>query len=300
MSNIAKGLAESTIETQNVGTSPWAPGVWQAAREGFLSGTDPPPPRFPFIIGQDSLFSTAEKLQQLASLPSPPDVETTTVAPWPWEDKDAADDRKVLICDFDWDLNHRIRDTTEGENVSVMFKGTERFAWLARSLKQMPENVNIGENLPWETSSPWAQFSNTEANLEENLNARKSPWTAEAWQAARDDFLAGIERPPPRFGVIICQDSPFSTAEKLQQFARLPVLPNIATTMILPINHDDTGGPPADCEEVQICEVDWNQKSTMKYYTEGELISIWFNGTTRKAWLARSIRQQSPDSQLLG
>jgi hypothetical protein len=301
MSNLAKGLAKSKIETQNVGTSPWAPGAWQEAREAFLSGTYPPPPRFPIIIGQESLFSTAEKLQQLANLPSPPEVETTTVAPWLWEDEDAspADDRELLICDIDQDLNCRIEGTTEGESIPVMFKGTRRSAWLARSLKQMPPNFSVGESLPWEAASlsPWAQFTDSESNLEECLNAHESPWTEEAWRAARDDFLSGIERSPPSFGVIICQESPFSTAEKLEQFARLPVLPEIVTTMIVPINHDDTDGPPADGKEVQFCEINWNNAFRIKGDTAGEFINIWFKRMTKKAWLAWSITQ-SPDSIL--
>ncbi|KFY97293.1 hypothetical protein V500_02134 [Pseudogymnoascus sp. VKM F-4518 (FW-2643)] len=249
MSSLAKGLAKSKIESQYSRQSPWSAEAWQAARDAYLSGTDSPPPRFPIVISEDSLFSTAEKLQRLADLSLPLEVETTTTAPMPWEDANSpASNREVRFCDVDWDQRSKIKKVTEGESILVWFKGTIRFAWVAESLKPVSQNLNI-------------------------------------------------EEPPPRFPIIICQDGLFSTAEKLQQFTNLPMLPEIETTRIVPISYDDADGPPADSKEVQICSVDVDQKINIDYLTEGETIKVWFKGETVEAWLARSLRRsQSIDA----
>ncbi|OBT77564.1 hypothetical protein VF21_04626 [Pseudogymnoascus sp. 05NY08] len=149
--------------------------VSRSLGDAFLSGTNSPPPRFPIIISQDSLISTAEKLQQLANLPTLPNIETTRTAPRRWEDLDAppADDREVHFCDVDRDQKNMIKDATEGESISVWFMGTKRDAWVAESLKQIStvggqisaqeQNLNIRER-------PLAQqqtIGDEEGNLEE-------------------------------------------------------------------------------------------------------------------------------------
>lgn len=246
--NIGESLSSQQIlsteednleENQNTRTLPWSAEAWQAASKAYMSGTDKPPPRFPIVISQDCFISTAEKLQQLADLPTLPQIETTRTAPRRWEDLDAppADDREVQICDVDMDQLNRIEDVTEGESISVWFRGTRRDAWVARSSKP------------------------------------------------------STYRPPPRFPIIICVDSLFSSAEELQQFSELPMLPEIETTRIVPINYDDADGTPADGKEVQICDVDEIEKSRIEYFTEGELINVWFKGATRTAWLARSRKR---------
>lgn len=190
------------------------------------------------------MISTAKELQQLANLPTVPEIETTRTAPRRWEDLDAppADDREVQICDVDWNQISKIKKVTEGESISVWFKGTRRDACVVESLKPVSQNLNI-------------------------------------------------EEPPPRFPIIICQDGLFSTAEKLQQFANLPILPEIETTRIVPINYDDADGAPADGKEVQICGVDVDQRINIDYLTEGETINVWFKGAKIEAWLARSLRR---------
>ncbi|OBT45880.1 hypothetical protein VE00_04232 [Pseudogymnoascus sp. WSF 3629] len=378
MSSLAKGLAKSKIESQYACQSPWSGEAWQAAREAYMSGTDKPPPRFPIVITQDCLISTAEKLQQLADLPTLPQIETTRTAPRRWEDLDAppADDREVQICDVDMGQLNKIEEVTEGESISVWFRGTRRDARVAESLKLVSQNLNIGESL-----SSQQTLGAEEGNLEENQ--RTLPWSTEAWQAAGVAFLSGTDSPPPRFPIIIskdslistaemlqqlanlpkvpniettrtaprrwedldappaddreikdvtegesisvwfggirrdawvaeslkqkipqymntgesrqcfpiiiCQDGLFSMAEKLQQFANLPMLPEIETARIVPMNYDEVDGASTDSKEVQICNVDGNKKYHIEYVTEGEIISVWFNGTTRTAWLARSL-----------
>lgn len=48
----------------------------------------------------------------------------------------------------------------------------------------------------------------------------------------------------------------FSTAEKLQRFTNLPLLPEIETGRIVPMNYDEVDGATTDSKEVQICHVD--------------------------------------------
>lgn len=96
------------------------------------------------------MISTAKELQQLANLPSVPEIETTRTAPRGWEDLDAppADDREVQICHVDWKQLSKIKEVTEGDSISVWFRGTRRDAWVAESLKPVSQNLNIEEPPP--------------------------------------------------------------------------------------------------------------------------------------------------------
>lgn len=83
-----------------------------------------------------------------------------------------------------------------------------------------------------------------------------------------------------------------STAEKLQHLVDLPTLPEIETTRTAPRLWEDLDAPPADDREVRTCDVDWDQLNMIEDATEGESISVWFIGTRREAWVARSLRQK--------
>ncbi|OBT66861.1 hypothetical protein VE03_04140 [Pseudogymnoascus sp. 23342-1-I1] len=229
MSSLARSLAKSRFEIHYDRLSEEAS---QAAADASSSRTYSPPPRSPIVVSRGSLISSAEKLQQLASLSTLPTIETTMTAPKEGEDLDAppADDRKVQISDIDQDQENYIKDVTEGESISVWFKGTRRDAWVAKRLKQ------------------------------------KIPWRSD------------VGDPQLRFPIIICQDGLFSTAEELQQFANLPMLPEIETTMIVPMNYDDADGPPVDSKEVQICGVDEDKRYSIGYITRGESVNVWFKG----------------------
>ncbi|KFY12886.1 hypothetical protein V491_06606 [Pseudogymnoascus sp. VKM F-3775] len=268
--SLGKHLAKSKIESQNTSMSPWSAETWQAAHNAFASGTDRPPPRFPIVISEDSLISTAEKLQHLASLPTLPEIEITRTAPRLWEDLDAppADDRKV--------------HATDGEPITVWFRGTRREAWVAESLKRVTQNVNIRDE--------------AEGNCEGIQGESTSPWSPEVYRGAAGAYLSGTDKPPLRFPIIISKDGLFPTAEKLQQFANIPMLPDMRTTKIVSISRTNEDGPPVDGKEVQICDVDCNQKFKIEGTTKGEILYVWFMGETRAAWLARSLGQSSIDA----
>ncbi|KFY08402.1 hypothetical protein V492_06267 [Pseudogymnoascus sp. VKM F-4246] len=238
MSSLAKELAKSKIESQNARTSPWSAEIWKAAGEAFLSGEESPPPRFRIAISQDSLISSAEKLQQLADLPTLPEIETTRTAPR--------------------------RDATEGEPISVWFGGTRRDAWVAKSLKAMPENADIE-----------VRTLSIEEKKEIISKRPASPWPAEAWEAAR-------ALPEPRFPIIISEDGLFSTIERLRELVDLPSSLEVETTTISPAPWEDASTPPGDGKEVQFCDVDYDVNSKIEDLTEGESIFVWFKGTISK------------------
>lgn len=282
--SLGKHLAKSKIESQNASMSPWSAETWQAAHNAFASGTDRPPPRFPIVISEDSLISTAEKLQHLANLPTLPEIEITRTAPRLWEDLDAppADDREVRICDVDWDQLIMVEDATDGEPITVWFRGTRREAWVAESLKRVTQNVNIRDE--------------AEGNCEGIQGEPTSPWSPEVYRGAAGAYLSGTDKPPLRFPIIISKDGLFPTAEKLQQFANIPMLPDMGTTKIVSISRTNGDGPPVDGKEVQICDVDCNQKFKIDGATKGEILYVWFMGKTRATWLARSLGQSSIDA----
>lgn len=88
MSSLAKALPKSRIESQY---ERWSEEAWKAVANAFLSRMNSPPPRarLPNHISQDSLILSAEKLQQLADLPTPPKVMIKMTAPIQGEDLDA-------------------------------------------------------------------------------------------------------------------------------------------------------------------------------------------------------------------
>ncbi|KFY78161.1 hypothetical protein V499_02597 [Pseudogymnoascus sp. VKM F-103] len=242
---------------------------WPASRDAPISDDDRLTLRFPIIISQDSLISSAEKLQELAGLPTLPPAVTTRTAPRRWAPRRGEvleatpADREVQICHVDGDQLDKIEEATEGESISVWFRGMRRDAWMAESLKLVSQNLDIGESL-----SSQQTLSAEEANLEETQTAHTSPWSAGAWQAAHEAYSSGTDKPPPRFPIIISQDSVISSAEKLQQLAGLPTLPQIETTRTAPRRWEDLDAPPADDREVYICDVDLGQQIKIEDTTE--------------------------------
>lgn len=113
------------------------------------------------------------------------------------------------------------------------------------------------------------------------IGTRREAWVARSLRQI--PLNLHIREPPQRFVVIICQDGLFSTVEELQQFSDLSMLPEIETTMIVPMNYNDADGPPCDGKEVQICNVDGDKEIDIKYATEGEFVNVWFMGKTRAA-----------------
>ncbi|ELR08101.1 hypothetical protein VC83_01629 [Pseudogymnoascus destructans] len=92
---------------------------------------------FLIIICEDSLFPTAEDLQQFAKLPMLREIETTRTVPINHDDADGtpADGKEVQICDVYGRIEKfSIECSTEGELIKVWFKGRhERPSWRDRA-----------------------------------------------------------------------------------------------------------------------------------------------------------------------
>lgn len=113
-----------------------------------------------------------------------------------------------------------------------------------------------------------------------------SPWAPGVWAAAAAAYKSGWTMPETRYPILISPDSPISSPEKLQQLADLPLLPEL-TTAIKTEMYDDSNP-----EEVQICDINWDQYLRLQDLTEGEDIIVWFQDTKRACWVAQSIKKK--------
>jgi hypothetical protein len=102
---------------------------------------------------------TPQKLQEMFSLESVPDVDSTTTAKiWGDEEEPAADtevsnecnsERKrtmVHYCHLKRSEVNIVKQHSHGQWVTVWFQGDKRSAWLPVSLKQPAEN-DVGEGV---------------------------------------------------------------------------------------------------------------------------------------------------------
>ena len=119
---------------------PWSQETWMAAINAYRSGWRPPEVRFPIVIRPGSYVSSPQVLQQLADLPSVPEVTTTTITGWGSQtegiNKDGSPPEEVQICDVSFDQLKLIEERVEYERILVWFQHTRRFAVLVSSLKE--------------------------------------------------------------------------------------------------------------------------------------------------------------------
>lgn len=114
------------------------------------------------------------------------------------------------------------------------------------------------------------------------------PWPPEAWHAARERAMLGVVEPERRFPVIITSSTgPFTTPEKLQEVADLPSVPEVKRTTMTSLLEDEA--KELEKEEVQYCDVNWEQLVRVYDYSEGEDVIVWFQEKKRFAWLAQSV-----------
>lgn len=136
--NLRVNLGKSTVQNKQKSDFPWGNGVWEAAMAAYATGWLKPEPRMPVIIGAGSPVPTAEKLQELAGLPSVPEVTETTKT-YPYGDKfdESLESQKVQICDISLSQFGKLEEHAECEDMStcVWFHNTKRFAVVVLSLK---------------------------------------------------------------------------------------------------------------------------------------------------------------------
>ncbi|KAK4234539.1 hypothetical protein C8A03DRAFT_18580 [Achaetomium macrosporum] len=146
MSSLHRALAKSKLATaEKTGEQeddfPWPVEVWEQARRDLAAGTFKTrgPIRFPIILATDSPVFSAEKLQQLAELPSLPEViEADRLECYGPEEKVVG---RAKFCHVSFEELKRIKNKAElldgmEHNILVMFNGAPRYARVVKSLKE--------------------------------------------------------------------------------------------------------------------------------------------------------------------
>jgi hypothetical protein len=131
-------MASSNNEDDNDNDSPWPAAVRRQAARDRAAGTFKtlPPARVPVILTPNGPISSAERLQELAELDSPPEtIDTAQVR------VDGTEIKKVKICHVSSKEREKMEEKADvssgiGDNVLVMFNGEERFAMVVNSLNE--------------------------------------------------------------------------------------------------------------------------------------------------------------------
>ncbi|KAK0665500.1 hypothetical protein QBC41DRAFT_327834 [Cercophora samala] len=170
-------------QEQRVGGREWTPGSWQAAS---LWNKTAPKPRFPIIIGSESIFKGAEELGAFFNMPEEPTITET------WEvdlnDVDLQSPTLELktsalesrgnpytICDIGSSQSFELENLTQGKHVLVSFQGKARDAWLPQAWKDSgkgggPESSSTTTTLDVRNESDGAVHSEQAHHLEAHLS----------------------------------------------------------------------------------------------------------------------------------
>lgn len=150
----AKFERDKALKEQS-GRPLWSKEIWQAAAAADRAGVIQPERRFPVIITtSQGPFTTPQKLQEVAGLPSVPEVrETTRTSIW---DPDVEEEcrravckhpaERMRYCDVNWYQLLRVKQYSDGEEPLVWFQGKKRAAWLAHSTKQKSDQYDGGKH----------------------------------------------------------------------------------------------------------------------------------------------------------
>lgn len=134
--DLRRTIATSMLESRKSVRDKWAPGSWAAA--ATYNSLPKPEPRFPVIIGGDSIVQTANDPRGLCQLPStPPTSQTTKASLIPLRSEKRRDQatQTLEISDVNFDQFLDLQQRTEGHMLCVWFHGDRRYAWLAHSAK---------------------------------------------------------------------------------------------------------------------------------------------------------------------
>ncbi|KAL3428489.1 hypothetical protein PVAG01_01998 [Phlyctema vagabunda] len=234
---------------------------WAECVAAIRAGWRMPEPRFPILISANSPISSPEKLQELADLPSVPEVLTTTkMSRFTRSDNvdDGTDTDTVQICHVSYHQQCLITQRTEYDDLCVWFEDMKRITLVILMIK--PEAIAASK-----TSS--------------------TPGRSQVEAADK----AGSTMPEVRFPIVIGADGPISSPEKLQELADLPSVPEVSWTVQTCIHLDDDeygigeGG-------LQICHVNYDGLLKIRERTESEYLHVWFQNTQRRALLILSIK----------
>ncbi|KAK4194105.1 hypothetical protein QBC40DRAFT_344348 [Triangularia verruculosa] len=111
------------------------PGAWHTAA---LRNRTAPEPRFPVIIGPESMFKTTEELGSFLDIAEVHATAQATVADF--DDTEPVPERKsYLISHISMREINELEERTEGGPIRIWFQDKRRSAWLPRSVKKGKE-----------------------------------------------------------------------------------------------------------------------------------------------------------------
>lgn len=124
--------------------SPWAPGVWEAAREARRNGTYQKR-LHPVFISSSGLFSSPQEVQEFVGLSSTPEMKRATKATWSQheEPKEPQDSDRIQYCEVDRGQLRQIEQYSDGEQVLIWVGGRRIIGWLAKSKKKQDGDLNM-------------------------------------------------------------------------------------------------------------------------------------------------------------
>jgi hypothetical protein len=125
----------------------------------------------------------------------------------------------------------------------------------------------------------------------EERKSRRRNWSPKAWAAAVKSYQENGPPPQKRFPIVVGAVSMAKTPESLKELLGLPsVSPVIRTSKVIfeELEDNTSEGPATD---VDICPVTMSQFVQFKKRTEGESISILFDGKRRSAWCPKSLKE---------
>jgi len=160
----------------------------------------------------------------------------------------------------------------------------------------------ISSSLPSTTSSTMPddlriQLGKSRHEAEARPQQRISPWPQHVWAAARAAYISGRRPPERRFPVIMSEDSPASTPEKLQELIDLGEAPRMISTSKTTLHRteDEHNG-----EAVQICDIGDAQLTLLEKRAEVKQydIVVWFHGKKRGAVVIVSLKEEREESPI--
>lgn len=205
------------------------------------------------LITKSGPITSPEKLQEIAGLPSLPEVYTTVKIRDSDEEPAAEpnEEEQVQYCTVE-DLQ-AVKAAAYGVTQLVWFRDGPAGAWLAYSLKS--------DNRQWE-------------DFREACRTGAIPYTYDT------------------YSIIISNAGPFTSPEKLQEILGLSAPPELKEAMRAELS-DDINPKLKEEDIVQYCDVDLRYLDKVEEVSEGEDILIWADLNQKCGWLAHSVKSRA-------
>ncbi|KAK2872130.1 hypothetical protein FQN49_002540 [Arthroderma sp. PD_2] len=238
---------------------PWGPRAWEAARKARCrarrNGTLSPGPLRPVIITNSGPFTSPQKVQEVANLPSVPEVKWANIATYRVfdESQEPREKDKVQYCMLTLEQVAQIEEYSHGEEVTLWLDGNRRSAWLGYS---KAENI-----CQWEALR----------------------------EACRNGMLRGQSYP-----VIVPGPGPLISPQKEQKIINFLTPPYLEVRETSRAKWFEAQlAEPREQDKLHFYEVDTDQLSTIEARYPGEDVMVWIKGQRRCAWLPDAVKVEN-------